>query len=568
MLPCPVFFERTWLSFFRKAREKPVSYEQWSLAIEAAKYNCLPPFDELQAPAELPSLQPLPHQIAVARKVIHELHGRAILADEVGLGKTIEAGLILKEYWLRNQVKRALILTPSSLVLQWVKELTNRFQLPARAQKKNWMWETESLLVASLDTAKRPPHREIILSQKYDLLIVDEAHKLKNPRSQNWLFVNRMAKIYCLLLTATPLQNRLEELYNLARLLYPGRLGSIKEFSKHHACKQNEIDHVPELKEEISRMLVRTQRTQVQRYLPQIQRKVYCIPISLTKMERTLYDAVTQFVCDHYHQQKIPLLQLIMLQKEICSGRDATLLGLTRYLKREPDHPEALSLLTLLRNVSHCSKADHAIQLIRGLVPEKVVIFTTFYATQAMLLRQLQTEKIPAVGFRGTFSRNKKDWMMEIFEKKVQVLVATEAGGEGINLQFCCHIINFDLPWNPMRLEQRIGRLHRIGQQRDVHVYHLLAQDTVENHIWELLEKKIGLFETLFGSIPTLLQAKGGEKKWEQQLLHCLVAHQEPQAFHQAMAQWLQEQNITKKLKYAHKIEGTHQYSGKGMDIQ
>src|SRR5690606_21949687 len=140
----------------------------------------------------------------------------------LGLGKTIEAGMILKEYLIRGLVKRALILVPSSLVLQWTRELNQKFQIPAMAQKQSWMWEQYDILVASIDTAKREPHREKVLSQTYDLLIVDEAHKLKNRRTKNWQFVNEIRKKYCLLLTATPLQNQLDELFNLVTLLKPG----------------------------------------------------------------------------------------------------------------------------------------------------------------------------------------------------------------------------------------------------------------------------------------------------------------------------------------------------------
>src|SRR5690606_24372473 len=145
------------------------------------EYQVIPEFHGLQVLRHLPQLSPYPHQMSVASTVIEEMNGKAILADEVGLGKTIEAGLILKEYMIRGLVKKALILVPASLVSQWVIELNTKFNIPAVAQRKSYVWEQYEVVVASIDTAKRQPHHDIVMSQSYDLVIIDEAHKLKNP---------------------------------------------------------------------------------------------------------------------------------------------------------------------------------------------------------------------------------------------------------------------------------------------------------------------------------------------------------------------------------------------------
>src|SRR5690554_6191674 len=145
---------------------------------------------------------PYPHQIATAKKVIYEMQGLAILADEVGLGKTIEAGLILKEYLLRGLVKKVLILTPPGLVWQWYYELMEKFDITAGIQRTQWDWEYADILIASLDTAKREPHASIITSIPYDMIIIDEAHKLKNSATAAYRFVNSLQKKYCLMLTA------------------------------------------------------------------------------------------------------------------------------------------------------------------------------------------------------------------------------------------------------------------------------------------------------------------------------------------------------------------------------
>jgi SNF2 family DNA or RNA helicase len=138
-------------------------------------------------------------------------------------------------------------------------------------------------------------------------------------------------------------------------------------------------------------------------------------------------------------------------------------------------------------------------------INDKVIIFTEYRATQLYLQWFLKQHGISSVPFRGGFKRGKKDWMRQLFQNHAQVLIATEAGGEGINLQFCHHVINFDLPWNPMRLEQRIGRVHRLGQTEDVHIYNFATRDTVEEHILKLLYEKINLFERVIGQLDDIL---------------------------------------------------------------
>lgn len=183
-LPIPVHFNQNWLSELNTRLNKGGpwgDYRLFELAVKAEEVSLVPSFDDIQCLKHLHDLTPLPHQIDTARKVLFEMSGRAILADEVGLGKTIEAGLILKEYMIRGLVSKVLILVPASLVLQWVRELNSKFGIPAVAQKKAYSWQND-VVVASIDTAKRDPHQEILLSNDYDMIIIDEAHKLKNKK--------------------------------------------------------------------------------------------------------------------------------------------------------------------------------------------------------------------------------------------------------------------------------------------------------------------------------------------------------------------------------------------------
>ena len=195
-------FDRTWFQNLEERVNRNGPWDDWTmyqLAIEAEQTKLVTSFDELQCLRQPARIRAMPHQISTARKVLHEMSGRAILADEVGLGKTIEAGLILKEYLVRGLVRSVLILVPASLVLQWVRELNQKFGISAIAQRKEYTWQHD-VVVASMDTAKRDPHREILLNQDYDMLIIDEAHKLKNKKTTNYQFVNLLRKKYCLLL--------------------------------------------------------------------------------------------------------------------------------------------------------------------------------------------------------------------------------------------------------------------------------------------------------------------------------------------------------------------------------
>lgn len=538
----PIHMDRTWLNQLEenvKNDQGWANWEQCQLAIEAAETQRIPSFETIQCLNHLRGFEPLPHQIDVAKRVINEMRGRAILADEVGLGKTIEAGLILKEYMIRGLVKKVLILVPSSLVLQWTRELNQKFQIPAMAQKKAWMWEKYDILVASMDTAKRNPHANVVLNQSYDMLIIDEAHKCKNQQTRNWQFVNQLQKKYCLLLTATPLQNEIKELYNLVTLLKPGQLGNQSSFNNEYVKSKRKAKNEALLREEINRVLIRNRRKDSHLYLTQ--RKVQTIPIQLSPEERALYDGVSQFVREQFQQKNDmkTMLTLIVLQKEVCSSRNAVFHTLFKLFQRKGSlSPEVERLIQLLRNVKSSAKVDQTVQLIRQ-IPEKVVVFTEYRATQEMLMRALTAKGIHAVSFNGKMSRNKKDWMMELFQKRAQVLVATEAGGEGINLQFCHYMINFDMPWNPMRVEQRIGRIHRLGQQHDVHIFNFATRDTVEEHIIWLLQEKIKLFESVIGEMETILTDWNQIQSLDQHLLELFVKTSDQQRLRSELAEWV-----------------------------
>ncbi|KLV27203.1 ATP-dependent helicase [Niallia circulans] len=487
------------------------NWELYKLAVEVEQHNIIPEFEGLQAPKYLSDLSPLPHQLEVAKKVIEDMNGKAILADEVGLGKTIEAGLILKEYMIRGLVKKVLILVPASLVTQWAYELNSKFYIPAMVQRKSYVWEQCDIVVSSIDTAKRQPHRDIINNLDYDLVIIDEAHKLKNNKTKNYEFVQNLKKKFCLLLTATPIQNRISEIFNLVSLLKPGHLGSESSFYEKYKKDARSIDDDENLKALVNKVMIRNRRHDTG--IEWTKRIVEAVPIEFTKEERALYEGLADLktetnLSSNIENPRSPF-SMITLQREACSSREAVYYTLQNMVKKvenpTPQFQQRIQeLVKKVEAVQQNSKANKALELIKK-INDKVIIFTEYRATQLYLQWFLKQHGITSVPFRGGFKRGKKDWMRDLFQNHAQVLIATEAGGEGINLQFCHHIINFDLPWNPMRLEQRIGRIHRLGQKEDVKIYNFAVKDTVEDHILKLLYEKIHLFEKVIGELDDIL---------------------------------------------------------------
>ncbi|WP_245251691.1 DEAD/DEAH box helicase [Paenibacillus turicensis] len=525
----PVTMDCSWIDNIEARLDKGGPWDDWTLfklAMKAERRSLVTSFEEMQCLKHIQGLTPLPHQIDTARKVLFDMRGRAILADEVGLGKTIEAGLILKEYLIRGLARKVLILVPASLVLQWVRELNDKFGIPATAQKKVHSWDND-VVVASMDTAKRDPHKEILLNQEYDLVIVDEAHKLKNKKTTNYQFMVQLRKKYCLLLTATPVQNDLSELFNLISLLKPGHLGGQSDFSSNFVVDKRKPKNEGQLKEELAKVMIRNRRSDGE--LDYTKRNVRNVPLTLSPDEQALYDGVTSFVKDQYQAGGADLssmLALVTLQREVCSSRDAVFVTLVNLSKKLPeDSPlraEIWGLVDKIRNIKSNTKAEKTMELIAQM-NEKVIVFTEYRATQEYLLNYFKNHNLSAVPYRGGMNRGKKDWMMDLFRGRCQVMIATEAGGEGINLQFCHNMINFDLPWNPMRVEQRIGRVHRLGQQNDVNIFNLSTEGTIEAHIVNLLHEKINMFESVIGQLDVILERFDGDQGLEKSIYKAML---------------------------------------------
>ncbi len=454
--------------------------------------------------------------------MIEDLDGRAILADEVGLGKTIEAGLVVAELRARAMVRQVLIVVPAGLVGQWTRELAHKFGWRASktAKDSGWLW------ILSMESAKRAPLMQQLQYVPWDLVIVDEAHHLKNPQTLNYQLVSGLKSRYLLLLTATPMENHLNELYTLVNLVKPGLFGPYIQFYRQFILERRTPKNAADLRALLSHVMVRHQRSEVGRHGPP--RDVALWPLDLSESERTLYDRLTQALRSEYRdrvRQDQTVLPLITLQRELCSSPHALLPTL-----RQSDWLGDLQdeLIALALSLPTTAKTQAVLELLRH-EPDRWLIFTEFRATQEMLVSQLRAHGIAAESFHGSLSARQREQRIQWFHERDQAaLIATEAGGQGLNLQFCHRLINFDLPWNPMRIEQRIGRVHRLGQTHPVEIYNLYATNTVEEHVLRLLHEKIDLFRHVIGELDVILRHLERRGSLEKRLLDIFFWEDDP----------------------------------------
>lgn len=482
------------------------------IRLRVERYSLHRGFNRLLCIDRLRDVQKYEHQVQACITVLRRMRGRALLADEVGLGKTIEAGLVLKEYLLRGLVQRALILVPASLVEQWDQELRRKFDLEFAVLKHGTPWWEEPLLLASMDTAKLLRHRDKVAAASFDLVIVDEAHRLKNHKTLAWKFLDRLAPRYLLLLTATPVQNDLHELYNLVQLLRPGLLGTYRAFGREYMRRGDRRmpQNTGRLAALLGETMIRTTRASTSIRFPK--REVTNIVFELSAPERQMYDHVSTLVRrliqgEHDSKRGAIKLTLLTLQKEIGSSSFAAVPTLGKLLGREPPGPARTDLEQILhhaRAIDTNAKYEGIVRLMES-SREKVVIFTQFRATLEFLARSLRGMGVKTSVFHGALTLREKEEAIAQFRDRSRVLVSTEAGGEGRNLQFCRLLVNYDLPWNPMRIEQRIGRIHRLGQTHDVHVFNFTARNTVEAYVLEIVHEKINLFRAVIGDLDMVL---------------------------------------------------------------
>jgi superfamily II DNA or RNA helicase len=470
--------------------------------------------DRLVSLDSLRGVERFPHQLRACLRAMGTLNGRAILADEVGLGKTIEAGIILKEYLLRGAVRTVLVLVPASLCEQWRAELWEKFELDFVVSRgPAGQWGRHPLVLSSLETARHERHRRRVRGANYDMVVVDEAHRLRNHLTLGWKFINDLNPRFLLLLTATPVQNDLRELYNLATLVRPGTVGTYSQFRRDFLSGHDKRAprNAPRLRTLLQSVMIRARRSDTNiTFAP---RRVETLWVGQTAAERKLYREVSDFVAESVRSEdgapgRRHYFTLVVLQKEMGSSWAAARSTLDK-LSRNPDGLDGRKLKLLASRSADVSqqqsKVRSLLRRIGSLGGEKCIVFTQFRSTQESIVQALRAIGTEPAVFHGELGWREKEEALDRFRTAAPVLVSTEAGGEGRNLQYCRIVINYDLPWNPMRVEQRIGRVHRLGQEHPVRVVNLVARGTIEAYVLEILDRKIRMFELVVGEIEEIL---------------------------------------------------------------
>ena len=600
------------------------SMRQYRLQDVTRWYRAMHLYDELVSLGQV-GVDIKPYQVAVVHKVVSNYPHRFLLCDEVGLGKTIEAGMVLKELRAREGAQRVLAIVPPSIVRQWQFEMKSKFNesfsvldtataqyLENQSPGSNPFTSEESILCSSGWIVGEKWAR-LCAEADWDLVIVDEAHHARRYRSGDTTRLYRLvrdlaapghfARRGMLFLTATPMQLDTHELYSLVELLDPALFPSEEDFERHRkeapglsrlaenlsrhgfplpdedpavtvgqvtrwleldedtACERlsagpEERDAlVAELADQhlLSEVLIRNRKTVVGGFMPRVASRWN---VELTDEEQAALEAIEDYVQYGFQVaegagnralgfvmvifQKLMASSIAAIKESLSKRRErvknagpqpsSSGTELEERLDYDDDATDVIgaagsgssdeSLVELalldrairsLDSVSVDSKASVLVGQLAKLFDEdpnaKVLLFTQFRGTQRFLTDQLSDEGWGVNVFHGQMSPKEKDAAVEQFRKDTgpQILISTEAGGEGRNLQFCHIMVNYDLPWNPMRVEQRIGRVDRVGQENAVSIFNLWVKDTIEERVLDVLEKRIKVFEETVGGLDPIL---------------------------------------------------------------
>ncbi|MDJ0306796.1 helicase-related protein [Dehalobacter sp.] len=508
---------------------------------------------------------PLPHQLHVLNRALSDNNVRYILADEVGLGKTIEAGLIIKELKTRGLIKRILIVCPTGLVTQWSLEMQEKFAekfnviLPEdyetirKITDKDDVYGQFDQVISPMDSIK-PLERRVgwtaekieeyneeriysIINSGWDLVVIDEAHRVAGSSGEvaRYKLGNLLsaASPYLLLLTATPHNGKTEPFLRLVRLI------DEKAFPNINAV----------VKEQVAPYIIRTEKREAidnsgnKLFKNRSTKAIELHWDERHSLQRKLYEMVSEYVSKNYNKAMRNrgknmwfVFLLIMMQRLVTSSTSAVRESMERRIKvledqafksqfmteeefaemeLEENMEDAIAAISLdikeeiaqLDSIIAIAKQaefqyldvkiEPLLEIIDGLFVQerkrKVIIFTEFVATQKYLQRLLQDRGYSISILNGSMNIEERNAVLQEFKKDTDILISTDAGGEGLNLQFSNCVINYDLPWNPMKIEQRIGRVDRIGQQSDVFIFNFTLADTVENRVKDVLEEKLSI---------------------------------------------------------------------------
>jgi superfamily II DNA or RNA helicase len=490
-------------------------------------------FEDLISLPGLRGVEPHRYQLEAVRRVLRVLRGRALLADEVGLGKTVEAIIALREYQLRGMARRALVVVPAPLVGQWLDELWSKAGVAARAAEgpafrddPEGLLGGEGVVVASLAAARSARLAPLFQGREWDLVVVDEAHHVKNRATLGWKLVDGLRSRFLLLLTATPVETELEEIYNLVTLLKPGQLSTPAAFRKEYVDAKNPTS--PKNRERLRGLLadVMVRNTRARSGLRLPPRFVTTVAVDPLDEERALYDAVVAHFREHAGEPAARLASATLLLEAGSSPRAlaATLGRMAEGRKQRAGFARGLgALVEAAARVTTTRKAEALASIARA-EPGKLLVFTKYRETLAFVEQVLRAEGVPTVAFHGGLGADAKRQALEAFRGGARAMVATDVGGEGQNLQFCSRLVNFDLPWNPMLIEQRIGRLHRMGQTDEVRVWNLCARGSAEERLLDVLDRRLNLFELVVGEMDMVLGNLADERDLEERVLDLYAA--------------------------------------------
>lgn len=501
-------------------------------ALQAHRFEAVRSEQDLLAIDEIKDrVKLLDHQLSAAHRAITSMGKGTLFADEVGLGKTIEVGMVLKEMDLRDTRESFLILTPAQLAPQWQQELEEKFDLDFICNYDDGFdgFAAHDRIVASVDTAKSDRFIEDVLSRRWDVLVLDEAHYVRNRDTQRYDLLEKIDYEEAFFATATPIQNDISDLYNIVNLIRPGLLGTPAEFENKYMTDDEgtQIKNAEDLQRKLNRVMIRNRREETD--IDFTNREVRTNSFSPTDSEQELYTAVTEYVRSNYTSKEAKHLILILLQKEVVSSPSAVLSTVNKWLRGDGSatiskkEREALEdVKELAEGITVTTKQQRlqsVVETIESQLDEtRVIVFTQFRPTQDEIAEAVADLDQPVHVVNGDLSSKGKETVVSEFEDEGGVLVATDSISEGRNMQFCNVMVNYDLPWNPMKVEQRIGRIDRIGQDREVHVFNLALEDTVEEHVLNKLYSKINLFNQSIGGLREILsrmEKSGGDFEQE-----------------------------------------------------
>lgn len=568
--------EKEKLADIQIINQKIFSQPAWKsfLALETKRYRYASSFSPLLA-VSVSRVDPLPHQIeAVYNYVLKLPRIRFLIADDPGAGKTIMAGLIIKELKLRHVVRRILIVCPGHLKDQWKRELREKFEENFELIDRNRVdaaygeniWQRENQVITSMDFAKRDDILPSIAASNFDLIVVDEAHKMsayrygdKIEKSDRYKLGETLSRIsaHLLFLTATPHRGDAENFRLFLDLLQPGFFANTQLIEESLKSKDNPL-FLRRIKEDLHDFAGNPL------FLP---RYVNTVSFKLSQTEKNLYDCLSEYVVTQYNKainrdkKRNVAFALVILQRRLASSTYALLKSLQRRKKKleellsNPqnnfkskngifsleevedwaeeerwqaeekwettpiaqdtkeikDEIETLEKLIKLARIVvekggeiKLKKLKESLEQLRNKVAEeedrKILIFTESRDTLEYLEKKIKDWGYKVNTIHGGMTLEERVKAETVFRNKTEVMIATEAAGEGINLQFCHMMINFDLPWNPNRLEQRMGRIHRYGQTKEVFVHNLVATDTREGMVMSRLLDKIEEIKKVLGS--------------------------------------------------------------------